>query len=57
MFQFPARLSLSLSLSVSYLGSEAADLHDALDGEEDCEDEIAVGQKVGIVQGGAVILK
>ena len=43
--------------SSSYLRSEAADLHDALDGEEDGEDEIAVGQEVGVVQGGAVVLK
>lgn len=43
--------------STSYLGSEAAELHGALDGEEDGEDEIAVGQEVGVVQGGAVVLK
>ena len=47
----------ALATDVLYLGSEAADLHDALDGEEDGEDEIAVGQEVGVVQGGAVVLK
>ena len=47
----------TLATDVPYLGSEAADLHDALDGEEDGEDEIAVGQEVGVVQGGAVVLK
>ena len=40
-----------------YLGSEAAELHGALDGEEDGEDEVAVGQQVGVVEGGAVELQ
>ena len=46
----------TVATDVLYLGSEAADLHDALDGEEDGEDEVAVGQEVGVVQRGAVVL-
>ena len=46
----------TVATDIPYLGSEAADLHDALDGEEDGEDEVAVGQEVGVVQRGAVVL-
>ena len=41
----------------SYLSPEAWQLHDALHGEEDGEDKITVGEDVGVVQGGALVLK
>ena len=40
----------------AYLVSEGEELHDALDGEEDGEDQVAVRQDVGELERSSVIL-
>ncbi len=47
----------SLKWPYIYLVSERKELHDTLDGEEDGEDQVAVGQHVRELQRSTVILK
>ena len=42
---------------MGYLVSEGKELHDTLDGKENGEDQVAVRQDVGELQGGTVVLK